>query len=246
MENIKVKKRGRKPSKYSEKELYAIIDAYRKEVQPSGEIAYMDLYRYHLELHKKRPDICSNTYKESFWRKKDQPGREAIDTENRNSISYIMEGDENKREIPNVVEVIDRYIKKPEIMKKHLLVLENNYRKSLKKETELKNKNDDLNKKLNSEKEKRWELENKVDLLQNLAFKLFRYGDVEDGLLENMLNLNNENKRIKQALEEVFDSPSEFFTEVSKSQKSINNGNTVPFKESKNDLNQKDDFDDIF
>ncbi|MGG0569091.1 hypothetical protein ABE033_10355 [Priestia megaterium] len=245
------KKRGRNRTKYNEQELYAIIDAFRKERQQNGEIAYMDLYRFHLELHKKSPDIYPRTFKESFWRRDGQPGRQAIDTENKNSMSYIVEGDENKRDIPNVVEVVDRYHNNPEILKKHLLVLENTIRKSIKKEMELTKIKEGLENQLKVLKEQKKEIDEKNTQLQNLLYKFFRYSDIKDGLLENKLNLNNKNRVIKRALEEVFVTPTEFYDSLDSYIEAYNDDsskNAVPIRK----LNKRkeptlgDDFEGMF
>jgi hypothetical protein len=103
------KGRGRPATKYDEKELYGIINHYRENVKPQGDIKYLQLYQYHLELHKERPDICSRTYSEDFWRKKGQPGREAIDTANEIRTVTLVDGNNNKKDIPNVVDVVNKY-----------------------------------------------------------------------------------------------------------------------------------------
>jgi len=95
------KRRGRPATIYDEAELYAIIKHYRGNVKPHGDIEYVKLYRYHLELHKERPDICSRTYSEDFWRKKGQPGRKVIDTANEIRTVTLVDGNNNKKDIPN-------------------------------------------------------------------------------------------------------------------------------------------------
>ncbi|MCZ0871249.1 hypothetical protein [Peribacillus sp. AS_2] len=244
------KRPGRKRLEYNQAELYRIIKHYRENVKPHGDIEYRKLYRYHLELHKMRPDICSKTYSDDFWRKKGQPGREAIDTANKIRMVTLVDGNDNIKDIPNVVDVVNKYQNKPELLIKHLQPLENEVRRSIQKERALKEKCDALKQELEQEKEKRRELKDKIVKYQDLLFKLFRYSDVNGTPLENQLDMNNKNKRIKKALDEVFDTPQDFYTsfEEQKTNKATKEDNIVPFT----DVNKKkkrtlaDDFDGRF
>lgn len=197
------------------------------------------MYRYHLELHKERPDICSRTYSEDFWRKKEQPGRKAIDTANEIRTVTLVDGNNNKKDIPNVVDVVNKYLKNPEMLIKHLQPLENEVRRSVQKERELKQKNSELKQQLEQEKAKRIDLNDKVKEYQTLLLKLFCYSDKEGTPLENLLDLNNKNKRIKRALDEVFDTPQDFYMELTSFQQQttndeINNDNIVFLTDGKN------------
>src|SRR5699024_335305 len=96
-------------TKYDEQEIYAIVNHYRKNVQPQGDIKYLQLYHYHLELHKGHPEICSRTYSEDFWRKKGQTGRTAIGNTNKiRTVSRVNENN-NKKYIQNVVSEVRKY-----------------------------------------------------------------------------------------------------------------------------------------
>lgn len=220
------KRRGRPATFYDEAELYAIVNHYRENVKPHGDIEYVKLYRYHLELHKEHPNICSRTYSEDFWRKKEQPGRKVIDTANEIRTVTLVDGNNNIKDIPNVVDVVNKYLKNPEMLIKHLQPLENEVRRSVRKERELKQKNSELKQQLEQEKAKRRDLNDKVKEHQTLLLKLFCYSDKEGTPLENLLDLNNKNKRIKRALDEVFDTPQDFYTEFTNFQQEITNNVT--------------------
>ncbi|MFS1517388.1 hypothetical protein V1503_13130 [Bacillus sp. SCS-151] len=210
----KKKKKGRPATEYDEKEIYVIVNHYRKNVKPQGDIKYLQLYHYHLKLHKEHPEICSRTYSEDFWRKKGQPGRKAIDTSNEIRTVTLVDGNENKKDIPNVVDVVNKYLKDSGRLIKHLVPLENEVRRSIQKERELKQKNEDLEKKLVQVREEKRELREQIQALKESMFKLFHYSDKDGTPLQNLLDINNKNKRIKRALEEAFSKPQDFYTEL--------------------------------
>lgn len=221
------KVRGRPSTKYDEKELYTIINHYRENNKPQGDIKYLQLYQYHIELHKERPDICSRTYSEDFWRKKGQPGRTAIDTANEIRTVTLVDGNNNKKDIPNVVDVVNKFTKDPQRLIKHLQPLENEVRRSIEKERELKQKNEDLIQQIKQEKEDKRKLREQVERLNDSIFKLFHYSDKDETPLENLLDMNNKNKRIKRALEEAFSKPQDFYTEFENFQKKITTNEVI-------------------
>ena len=249
----KKKGRGRPATKYNEQELYAIVNHYRKNIKPQGDIKYLQLYHYHLELHKERPEICSRTYSEDFWRKKGQPGRAVIDNANKIRTVILVDGNNNKKDIPNVVDVVDKYAKDPERLIKHLQPLENEVRRSIQKERELKQKNEDLKQQIKQEKEDKRELREQIERLKESIFKLFHYGDKDGTPLENLLDVNNKNKRIKRALEEAFSKPQSFYTELENFQQQTTieitkKDNVVSLNDSKNKQKRTlaDDFEGRF
>lgn len=233
------KKRGRPETVYDENELYAIINHYREKVKPFGDIEYLKLYRYHLELHKERSDICKKTYSEDFWRKKGQPGRKVIDTANEIRTVTLVDGNDNKKDIPNVVDVVNKHLKNPEKLIKHLLPLENEVRRSIQRERALKQKNEELKEQIKKEKEDERELREEVGRLKECIFKLFRYSDKDGTPLENLLDMNNKNKRIKRALDEAFSKPQDFYIELKNyhqlsTNEVTNKDNVLSLPESKN------------
>jgi hypothetical protein len=217
------KKRGRPETVYNENELYRIINHYREKVKPYGDIEYLKLYRYHLELHQERPDICKKTYSEDFWRKKGQPGRKVIDTANEIRTVSLEDGNDNKKDIPNVSDVVYKHLKNPDKIIKHLLPLENEVRRSVQLERALKMKNEELKAQIKQVKEEKRVLSKQVGRLKECIFKLFRYSDKDGTPLENLLDLNNKNKRIKRALDEAFSRPQDFYTEFENFQQDATN-----------------------
>ena len=207
----KKKGRGRPATKYDEQEIYAIINYYRKNVQPQGDIKYLQLYHYHLELHKEHPEICSRTYSEDFWRKKGQPGRTAIDNTNKIRTVTLVDGNNKKKDIPNVVGVVNKYMEEPERLIKHLQPLENEVRRSIQNEIDLKQKNEDLKQQIKQEKEDKRKLKEQIERLEECIFKLFHYSEMDGIPLENLLDMNNKSKRIKRALEDAFNKPQDFY-----------------------------------
>ncbi|RDW16121.1 hypothetical protein CWR48_18215 [Oceanobacillus arenosus] len=203
--------RGRPSIKYEEEELYAIVYHYRENIRVQGDIKYLQLYKYHLHLHKERPDICSKTYSEDFWRKKGQPGREVIDTVNLVRTVTLVDSNNNKKDIPNVVDLVGKYSKKPDRLISHLIPLENEVRRSIRKEKELKQKNEELKAQLQVEKEAKKALNEQIRLLKECIIKQFHYSEKEGIPLENLLNLNNKNKRIQRALDEAWSNPQSFY-----------------------------------
>lgn len=246
------KNRGRPSTKYIEKELWTIIAHYRENVMPQGEIKYLQLYKYHLELYKDRPDLCSRTYSEDFWRKKGQPGREIIDTANQVRSVTLVDSNNNKKDIPNVADVVYKYSKDPERLIKHLIPLENEARRSIEKERELKQKNEELRVKLKEEKEAKKELRERIRHLKDCIFKLFHYSPTDGTSLENLLNMNNKNKRIKRALDEAWSNPQDFYTEFENLQKEetsyliTKDDNVVLLSDVKKSRTLADDFDGKF
>lgn len=210
----KKKNRGRPATEYKEDELYAIINHYRKNVKPQGDIEYLKLYRYHLLLHKERPDIYSRTYSEDFWRKKGQAGRRAIDIANEIRTVTLVDGNNNKKDIPNVVDVVNKYAKDPDRIIKHLQPLENEVRRSIQKERELKEKVEELKQQINRGQEGKKELREQVERLKATIFKLFHYSDRDGTPLENLLDINNKNKRIQKALDDAFSTPQDFYKQL--------------------------------
>lgn len=208
------KERGRPSTKYDEDEIYKIIKHYRDNVKPQGDIKFLQLYKYHLELYNEQPDICSKIYSEDFWRKKGQPGRNAIDTANQIRTVTLVDSNNNKKDIPNVVDVVNKYLKDPERLIKHLIPLENEVRRSIEKESELKDKNNKLKEQLEEAKREKRNQINQINILKECIIKQFHYSYSEGTPLENLLNMNNKNKRIKKALEEVWRSPQDFYTEL--------------------------------
>lgn len=219
--------RGRPTTKYDKQEVYAIIKHYRENVRPQGDIKYLQLYQYHLELHKEYPEICSRTYSEDFWRKKGQPGRAAIDNANKIRTVTLVDGNNNKKDIPNVVDVVNKYARDSEMLIKHLLPLENEVRRSIQKERYLKQKNEDFKQQIMQEKEDKRELREQVELLKETIFKLFHYSDKDGTPLENLLDMNNKNKRIKKALNEAFSKPQDFYKEIEDFQERKNSEVTI-------------------
>lgn len=243
------KNRGRPSTKYDEQEIYAVINHYRKNICPHGDIKYLQLYRYHLKLHNEHPEICSRIYSEDFWRKKGQPGREAIENANKIRTVTLVDANNNKKDIPNVADVVDKYSTEPERLIKHLQPIENELRRSIQKERELKKKNEDLKIKLEEERKNKRKLREQTELLQESIFKLFHYSDKDGTPLENLLDLNNKNKRIENALEEAFSSPQRFYTKFEEYyQKTSNKHNVVALDSKKNKKNKSlsDDFDGLF
>jgi len=217
----KKKGRGRPATKYDEQEIYAIVNHYRKNVQPQGDIKYLQLYHYHLELHKGHPEICSRTYSEDFWRKKGQPGRTAIDNTNKIRTVSLVNANNNKKDIPNVVGVVSQYKDDPDRLIKHLQPLENEVRRSIQNEIDLKQKNEDLKQQIKQEKEDKRKLKEQIERLEECIFKLFHYSEMDGIPLENLLDMNNKNKRIKRALDEAFSKPQDFYTEFENFQHKI-------------------------
>ena len=215
--------RGRPLTKYDEKELYAIVYHYRENVKPQGDIKYLQLHKYHLELHKEQPDICSRIYSEDFWRKKGQPGRAIIDIVNQIRTVTLVDANNNKKDIPNVVDVVYKYSKDPEKLIKHLIPLENEVRRSIETERKLKEKNEEMKKQLDKEKDDKRELRNQIELLKECIFKQFHYSVSLGTPLENILDMNNKNKRIKRALEEAWNGPQDFYKEMEIFQQQVTN-----------------------
>lgn len=238
--------KGRPAIKYNESEIYAIINHYRKNVQSQGQIKYLQLYRYHIELYKNHPEICSKVYSEDFWRKKGQPGRIAIDSVNKiKTINLLLDDNSNEKFIPNVVSVVDKYENNPEKLIKHLQPLENEISKSIKIEAELKERNEKLKNELKFKIKKEREMKEQIDNLKDTIFKLFHYSDQEGIPLDNLLDMNNKNKRIKKALEEAFDTPQNFCLEIYEYRKQVSSmENVVPLNKKKQTL--LDEFEDKF
>lgn len=247
------KDRGRPSTKYNENELWAIISHYRDNVKPQGDIKYLQLYKYHIQLNKENPDICSRIYSEDFWRKKGQPGREIIDMANQIRTVTLVDSKNKKRDIPNVVDVVHKYSNEPQRLIKHLRPLENEVRRSIEKERELMQKNENLIKQIKQDKEAKKKLREQIAHLSECIFKLFHYSDKEGTPLENLLDINNKNKRIKRALNEAFSKPHDFYTELDNFQQRKNNEVTrkdkiVNFTTQK-DISKRtlaDDFEDRF
>lgn len=245
------KDRGRPSTKYEEKELWAIIAHYRENMKPHGDIKYLQLYKYHLDLHREHPDLFIKIYSEDFWRKKGQPGREIIDTANQVRTVTLLGSNNKKKDIPNVVDVVHKYSKHPEKLMKHLIPLENEVRRSIEKEEELKKKNEKLNEQLNKDKEAKRELRDQVARLQECLFKLFHYSPTDGTPLDNLLNINNKNKRIKQALDEAWSNPQNFYIELDIFQKEVisetsRRDNIVSLENAKKNRTLADDFDGRF
>lgn len=219
----KKKRRGRPSTKFDEKELYAIVYYYREEIMPQGDIKYLQLHKYHLELHKERPDICSRTYSEDFWRKQGQPGREIIDNVNQIRVVTLVDSNNYNKDIPNVVDVVNKYSRNPEKLIKHLIPLENEVRRSIETERKLKKKNEELKEQLEKENVDKRELRNQVELLKECIFKQFHYSVSEGTPIENLLNINNMNKRIKRALEDAWNEPQDFYKELERFQQQVTN-----------------------
>jgi len=150
-----------------------------------------------------------------------------------------------------MVDVVNKHLNNPEMLIKHLLPLENEVRRSIQKERELKQKNSELKQQLEQEKAKRRESNDKIKEYQTLLFKLFCYSDKEGTPLENLLDLNNKNKRIKRALDEVFDTPQAFYTEFKSFQQQTTNNvankdNIVSLTNAKKKRTVADDFEGRF
>lgn len=237
--------KGRPTIKYNESEIYAIINHFRKNVQSQGQIKYLQLYRYHKELYKNHPEICSKVYSEDFWRKKGQPGRIAIDNANKIKTVSLLDDNNGEKFIPNVVSVVDKYENKPEKLIKHLQPLENEIRKSIKIETELKEKNEKLKNELKFKIEQEREMKEQIDNLKETIFKLFHYSDQKGIPLDNLLDMNNKNKRIKKALEEAFEDPQNFYLEIYEYREKISNMENVVHLNKKNQT-LLDEFEDKF
>jgi hypothetical protein len=139
-----------------------------------------------------------------------------------------------------VLDVVNKYAKDPDRLIKHLLPLEHEVRRSIQKERELKQKNEDLKQQIKQEKEDKREQKDQIERLKESIFKLFHYSDKDGTPLENLLDMNNRNKRIKRALEEAFCKPQDFYTKFESFQeKKINNeettkDNVVSLNEAKN------------
>lgn len=67
--------------------------------------------------------------------------------------------------------------------------------------------------KLKEEKEAKKELRERLTYLKECILKLFHYSSADGTPLENLLNMNNRNKRIKRALDEAWRNPQDFYTE---------------------------------
>lgn len=231
------KRKGRPSLEYDEQELYKIVQHFRENVRPTGLIKYAEIYRYHIELHEKNPELYSKTFSQDFWKREGQPGRKVIDTANAIRTLNIVRENEIETTIPNIIDVIDRYANNKEKLHTHLNPIVVELRRITRENDTLNDKMDKLKIQLINEKEEKRRLMEKVSILEETLAKLFYYSEKKGTPLENLLDINNANKRIKRALIKAFDYDSlpDFYFKVtndyaSEAGEPLSSENVVPFK----------------
>lgn len=198
------KSQGAPKTDYDEAELYAIVGDYRDNVKPIGMLSYAEIHRHNQKLFEEKSDICKKNYSVDFWKRVGQPGRKVVDEANDIRKTTLVDANNNKKDIPNVTDVVNKYIKDPERLIKHLLPLESEVRRSIATERKLKEKNTKLINEIENLKKEKRELKELKKSYENLIYQLFYYSDKDGTPLENLLDINNKNRRIKGALEEAF------------------------------------------
>ncbi|MFD1036928.1 hypothetical protein ACFQ3N_00600 [Virgibacillus byunsanensis] len=234
-------KPGRKPKEYSKETIYNMIHQYKEETGIIGKVKYLDMYRYNHQLY--NSGKCTERYSEDFWRKKGRPGREAIDVANQLASQKLRTSYNEEVVVPNVVDAVHKFHGDKDMLIKHLKPLEAELTKSIERERKQKIKMEEYQDKYEKEKAKRKEAEELSMSLQDALFKMFRYSASDEVPLENQLKTGKtKTKRVMNALENIFNSPTEFYNMFEEKRK-IQNTKVVSMEDSiRNKKTLLDDF----
>lgn len=155
--------RGRKP-KLTEEEVKEILILYRKEKNPIGLIKPVDIHLFVEELYKEGK--ISNVPSYAFWGKKDRLGGQLLAIANKVSSKAVYTYAGRRVLVPNVTDLINKkYYKKEELLD-HLLDMEDNFNKTLKREEALQIQLADI-------KDKNSTLQAQNKELQELVYRLW-------------------------------------------------------------------------
>lgn len=164
-------KRGRKPKIYPKEVINAVIYNFVEKNKNIGILKYMEVFRHSKKMYEN--GSCEYLFSEDFWRKVGRQGREAIDKANK-----VYEYSSNNLEKTSRIKIVDTVdaVNKlfdgtsqgKEKLIRALIMNENKLKKIIKT-------NDDLNSKLEIQKDLNDDLKKDVKALK---FKLDEYEDL--------------------------------------------------------------------
>jgi len=226
-------------NKLTIEEVKKIIYDYRTTKKAMGLLAPAEITRFNKELYE-RGEV-SAAMEGSFWTRKGRLGRDKIDEANRVFKYKLTTSEGDEVEVPNVSDLVLKYGHDKEKLISELTVLQMLLFSSNKKENELKNQIIDLNDDLNVHKNELSQLKQQVTDLQELIFKMVRYSAIDDVPLLNQLDIQNLEVGIfKEALEGMFDKPTQFyqwFEDKVEEGKQMNDSKIVSINETKTKKN---------
>ncbi|EGF75832.1 hypothetical protein BATDEDRAFT_93301 [Batrachochytrium dendrobatidis JAM81] len=208
-----------------------------------GIVTYRDAYRF----AKKQYELGNFPHQlsDDFWRKENRQGRKAVDEANKIITDNVMASKKREVAIINVEDAVFKNTNNPQALIKQLKPLELQLYKSLEIEKALEDKLTYAKKELIQLKEEKKKQQEKLKKLEDALFKLFEYSASSDVPLTNLLNTGKtKHKRVKNALNNIFSNPEEFF--FSKSETENNEKNVVNLNEKflgKKKENILDDYD---
>jgi hypothetical protein len=200
-----------KNTKLTEEEVENIIYLFKTRKKSSGLIKYLEVYRFNKELVEQGKFHI--TMGEDFWRKENRLGRIMIDKANQIYSNNITTSEKKDITIPNVTDVVNKFHGKKEQLISYLIPLERQIYKSITRENNLKEKLDIVKGELVDKNKKITDLQTRVALIEDTLFKMLRYSNDKDIPIKDQLRMGKDkSKRVEKALEELFDTPIDFYT----------------------------------
>lgn len=213
------KKAGR-PSKYNNEETFKkleeLVFIYKKH-NPSGLVKVSKMVAFSKEMHEINPEHYP-LYNKDVW---SSYGKEYIERANEPIKTVLMSDSEATIELPNVVDIIEKYNGNKEKLIEYLLPLENILHKKISEATDSKKELEDTKEELEDVKEKK-KLQDEVikayaDFVMKMAHESYRKKN--EGMIKNQISVNA-NERNKKAMREL-DNLGSFFEFGNTSEKEI-------------------------
>lgn len=237
------KKTGRK-TKLTEQEVNELIYLYKIEKQLTGKIKYRDIHLFNQELVKRGRFPVS--VGEDFWRKKERLGRIMVDKANSIFTNKLAESESIDDTVINFTQIIDHHYSDKEKLVREMVIVESKFYKNNRTKKSLEKKLLQSEENLQKYKDKLFQTEKQLTYLKELVFNLMRYSaEKETPLIDHLTTGKKRTSIVKRALEDIFNSPSEFYTwyeeKALDSHKESNN--VIPLRK---DKTLADEFNDIF
>lgn len=198
------KKAGR-PSKYNNEEtakkLEELVYLYKKQ-NPSGLVKVSKMVAFSKEMNEINPEHYP-LYNKDVW---SSYGKEYIERANEPIKTVLTSDSEAKIELPNILDIIEKYNSNKEKLIEYLLPLENILHKKIAEATDSKKELEKIKEEFEDVKEKKKLQEEVIKVYADFVMKMAHesYRKKNEGFLKNQISVNA-NERNKKAMRNLDD-----------------------------------------